>query len=364
MKAAEIIQKLEELAPLSLQESYDNSGLMVGDIQAEVKSAMLSLDCTEKVVDEALQKGCNLLICHHPLIFSPLKSISGRNEIERVLIKAIKNDLIIYAIHTNLDNVANGVNKKLADTLGLENCKVLRPAEAKLQKLVFFVPTAQLEQVRNAIFKAGAGHIGNYSDCSFSLEGKGTFKGGEGTDPFVGQVGELHTEEESRVEVVLPKHRSAQVIRALIEAHSYEEVAFDLYSIENAWNEVGSGMIGEIEQESSPLEFLELVKESLNCGQIRYTELCKEKIKKVDICGGSGSFLLRDAIRHGADIFITADFKYHQFFEADSKIIIADVGHFESEQYTPHLLQEFLQEKFPNFATYLSQSRTNPINYL
>ncbi|MAY84725.1 MAG: Nif3-like dinuclear metal center hexameric protein [Flavobacteriales bacterium] len=364
MKAKQIIAQLEELAPPSLQESYDNSGIMCGNPDMEVKSALFSLDCTEEVVDEAIEKGVEMLICHHPLIFGSLKSISGKNEIERCLIKAIKADLMIYAIHTNLDNVINGVNAKIAEKIGLQNCSILRPMNAQLSKLVFFVPTKQAELVRNAIFEAGGGEIGNYSHCSFNSEGEGTFKANEAAEPFVGEKGKLHFEKEQKVEVIFPNYLQSKILSALISSHPYEEVAYDLYPLNNQWREVGSGMIGELDAPIPVMDFLKQLKKQLKCDCIRHTKIVKDKIQKVALCGGSGSFLLKDAIRNGADVFVSGDFKYHQFFEAENSIMIADVGHYESEQFTPELLKEFLQEKIPNFATYLTRTKTNPINYL
>lgn len=363
MKAAEIIDVLEALAPPSLQESYDNSGLLVGNPQTEVTSVLLSLDCTEEVIDEALAQGSNMLICHHPLIFGSLKSITGKDWIERCLIKAIKNDLLIYAIHTNLDNVMKGVNHKLAEVIGLQNCRILRPMKGQLTKLVFFVPTKQAEAVRQAVFAAGAGEIGNYSNCSFNLEGKGSFKAASGSNPHVGEVGELHFEQEERVEVILPNYLRSKIIKAMIKAHPYEEVAYDLYALQNSWEQRGSGMIGELKEEIEVDHFLKELKSKLNAGAIRYTKPPKSKLKKVAICGGSGSFLLKDAIKAGADIFITGDFKYHQFFDADGEIMIADVGHFESEQYTGELIRDYLNEKLKDLSCNLSQVDTNPINY-
>lgn len=364
MKASKIIDILEEFAPPSLQESYDNSGLMCGDPSIELDGLMLSLDCTEAVVDEAIEKGVGMLVCHHPLIFGSLKSISGKNEVERCLIKAIKSDLLIYAIHTNLDNVSAGVNKRLAEVIGLEECKILRPMGSSLNKLVVFVPNKDAEVVRSAIFNAGAGEIGNYSHCSFKLEGEGSFRANQGADPHLGEMGKVHFEKEQRIEVILPNYLNSKVVKAMIMAHPYEEVAYDLYPLSNSWVESGSGMIGKLNNPKPAFEFLKDLKEKLNCGCIRHTDIVADKIRKVAICGGSGSFLLNDAKAAGADIFISGDFKYHQFFEAESEIVIADVGHFESEQFTPQLIQDYLQEKIPNFATYLSQSRTNPINYL
>ncbi len=364
MKAKSIIGLLEDLAPPSLQESYDNSGLMCGDANMEIGAALLSLDCTEEVLDEAIEKGANMIICHHPLIFGGLKSISGKNEVERCLIKAIKNDVLIYSIHTNLDNVKDGVNKKICDVLGLKDPRILKPKSDLLRKLSFFVPKKDIEKVRTAVFEAGAGEIGNYSHCSFNVLGEGTFRANEGADPHLGKIGEVHKEEELRVEVILPGHLQQKVVASLKMNHPYEEVAYDLYPLTNSWQEVGSGMIAELDKEMELIDFLKEVKSRLKCGCVRHTKAHKSTVKKVAVCGGSGSFLLRDAISKGADVFITADFKYHQFFEAESKIVIADVGHFESEQFTADLIQEYLQEKIPNFATYLSESRTNPIHYL
>lgn len=364
MKASAIIQLLEELAPKSLQESYDNSGVMCGNLDMKVSAALLSLDCTEAVLDEAIQKGCNLLICHHPLIFGSLKSISGKNEVERCLIKAIKNDVLIYAIHTNLDNVKEGVNKKLCEVLEIQEPRILDPKHDRLLKLSFFVPEKDLDAVRSAVFQAGAGEIGEYSNCSFNVVGEGSFKANDKANPHLGEIGKIHFEKEVRVEVILPDFLKTRVVASLIDKHPYEEVAYDVYPLKNQWQEVGSGMIGELEEEKDMLEYLTKVKEKLNCGVIRHTQLHQKTVKKVAVCGGSGSFLLNKAISEGADLFISADYKYHQFFEADKRIVIADVGHFESEQFTPHLIQTYLQEKIPNFATYLSENRTNPIHYL
>ena len=364
MKAKQVIEILEALAPPALQESYDNSGIICGNPQMEVQSALLSLDCTEAVLDEAIEEGAQMLICHHPLIFGSLKSISGKNEVERCLIKAIKNDIMIYAIHTNLDNVMDGVNAKLAEKIGLKECSILRPMNTQLSKLVFFVPIKQSNEVRDAIFEAGAGDIGNYSHCSFKADGEGSFRANDMADPFVGEKGKVHFEKEQRVEVIFPNYKSSKILGALKAAHPYEEVAYDIYPLQNQWEQAGSGMIGKLNEPMATEDFLKRLKKQLDCGCIRYTNVHKENVEKVAICGGSGSFLLKDAIANGADVFVSGDFKYHQFFEADDQIIIADVGHYESEQFTAELLKEYLQEKIPNFATYLSRTKTNPINYL
>ncbi|MGB0917541.1 MAG: Nif3-like dinuclear metal center hexameric protein [Flavobacteriales bacterium] len=364
MQASEIINYLEKLAPPSLQESYDNSGLLVGDSSTEVKGIMVSLDCTEDVVDDAISQGCNLIVSHHPIVFSGLKRFNGKNYIERTIIKAIKNDILLYAIHTNLDNVSDGVNKRFADKLGLKNVRVLQPKKERLKKVVTYAPTKNAEEVRHAMFNAGAGAIGNYDQCSFNTDGNGTFRGNEETSPHVGEIGKLHTEPEVKIEVIVPDFRVSSVLSAMRNAHPYEEVAFDIYPMENAWAEVGSGMIGDLPEEIDALVFLKSLKTSMKTDCVRYTLPHKEKVKTVAICGGSGSFLLGNAIGQKADIFITGDFKYHQFFDAENRIIIADIGHFESEQFTIDLLAEKLAHNFPTFVPRLTRVKTNPINYL
>jgi dinuclear metal center YbgI/SA1388 family protein len=296
-------------------------------------------------------------------VFSGLKSITGKNYIERTIIKAIKNDIAIYSIHTNLDNVDVGVNKMIADKIGLEKTSILSPKKELLTKLVFFCPTVEAKRVREAVFEAGAGKIGEYDSCSFNLEGEGTFKAGENTNPHVGEIGKVHKEEETRIETIVPNISVDKVLTAMNKAHPYEEVAYDLYPLNNSWNKVGSGMVGELKEPLLAEIFLDHLKKTLKTEVIRHTSILKEKVSRIAICGGSGSFLLNHAISHKADVFITADFKYHQFFDANDKIVIADVGHFESEQFTTHLIQNYLQEKIPNFATYLSKVNTNPINY-
>jgi len=364
MKLKDITNYLETLAPLSYQESYDNSGFITGNPDDKLKGVLITLDTIEKIVDEAIEKKCNLIISHHPIVFKGLKKITGENYIERTIIKAIKNDIAIYAIHTNLDNVHTGVNAMLCKKLGLKNCKILRPAKNELRKLVTFVPEAYAEKVRDAIFEVGAGQIGNYSNCSFNNSGMGTFMGNENSNPFVGTKNIVHLERESKIETIFPKHLKNKIIAKLLKVHPYEEVAYDIYSLENKHNNVGAGMIGELSEEENTINFLKRIKTKLNAQVIRHTEITKNKIKKVALCGGSGSFLLTDAIHQNADIFISGDFKYHEFFDANNKIIIADAGHFETEQFTKKLIFDVLMKKFNKFACFLSKESTNPIIYL
>ncbi len=363
MQLKHIISVIEKFAPPSYQESYDNAGLITGNAEMTITGALICLDSTESVLDEAIRKNCNLVIAHHPIVFNGIKKLNGKNYVERVIIKAIKNDIAIYAAHTNLDNVYNGVNNKIAEKLGLTNLKVLIPMNGKLRKLVTFVPVDNADQVRNALFEAGAGRIGNYDECSFNLDGTGTYRANEKSHPTLGIIGLRHNEPEIRIEVIFEALLQPTILEVLLQNHPYEEVAYDIYSLENTYQNIGSGMIGELDKPISGLDFLSHVKTHMKTGCIRHTALLQENIKKVAICGGSGSFLLSQAIRAGAQAFVTADFKYHQFFDADNRILIADIGHFESEQFTSELLESLLRQKFNTFALHLSETNTNPVNY-
>jgi dinuclear metal center YbgI/SA1388 family protein len=363
MQIAEITAYLESLAPLSLQEHYDNAGLLTGNGSWNCTGVLCSLDATEAVVQEAMANNCNLVVSHHPIIFGGLKKINGKNYVEKAVITAIKNDIALYAIHTNLDNVIGGVNGKMADKLSLQNRSVLAPKDAVLKKLYTFVPVAEAEKLRQAIFEAGAGHIGNYSECSFGAEGTGTFKGGAGTDPFVGKPGERHYEKELKIEVIFPAWLQGRVVKALLAAHPYEEVAYDLVTVGNEHQGVGSGLVGELAEPVDEQAFLKKLKEAFGLTLIRHTSLTGRKVKKVALCGGAGSFLVSKALAAGADVYITGDMKYHEFFDANDRMVIADIGHFESEQFTTELLATVLQEKFLNFAVLKSKVKTNPVNY-
>ncbi len=364
MKLRQITDLIESIAPLAYQESYDNAGLICGNSDMEITAALICLDSTEEVIDEAISLGCNLVIAHHPIVFSGLKKFNGKNYVERVIMKAIKHDIAIYAAHTNLDSVIGGVNSKIAEKLGLSNCRILSPIKNNLKKLVTFCPSDQAAVIRTALFEAGGGNIGNYSECSFNSEGVGTFKAGNDTNPYVGVQGVQHEEKETKIELIYPAHLEGRLLKALFNAHPYEEVAYDLIPLSNNHQQIGAGMIGELKEECSEMEFLKQVKEKMKAGVVRYTPLTGKKVKTVAICGGSGSFLLKDAIQNGADMLVTADFKYHQFFDAENRIVIADIGHFESEQYTSELFYEILKKKFNTFALHLSKINTNPINYL
>lgn len=362
MLIKDIIGYLESKAPSFLQESYDNSGLIVGDKNQECTGVLVCLDSIELIVDEAVQKGCNLIVAHHPIVFSGLKSLTGKNYIERTIIKAIKHDISIYAIHTNLDNVFQGVNNKIAQKLGLENISILNSKSQISSKIVVFVPTTKVRDVKLALSSVGAGEIGHYDSCSFRSEGIGSFKAKKGASPHVGQIDELHEEHETKLEMIIQNDLLQAGIRKMLEAHPYEEVAYDIIKLENEAPYIGSGMIGELKKAISPSDFMDHLKSSMQVPLIRHTRFDK-KIKRVAVCGGSGSFLLNAAKRKNADVFITSDYKYHQFFDAEDDLMICDIGHYESEQFTIELLVAWLTEKFPKFAVHFTEYSTNPINY-
>lgn len=362
-KIKEIAAWLQQLAPLTYQESYDNSGWQTGDPEEEVKGVLVTLDCTLAVVDEAITKGCNVIVAHHPVIFRPLKQLTGRSEVEQVIIKAIRNHIALYACHTNLDHVIAGVNAKISEKLGLIKTKILAPKFNTLLKLVTFAPVADTTQVLQAMHEAGAGQIGEYKNCSFRANGTGSFMPSANANPHIGQPCHQEELEETRLEVIVPEYLKAQVVAALLAAHPYEEVAYDLYRLENANQEVGAGMIGLLPQPLEAHEFIQYLKNRMALQVVRHTELPDSILQKVAVCGGAGSFLIGDAARQKADIFVTADLKYHDFFTAEGKIVLADIGHYESEVYTKEIFYDNLIKKFPNFAVLKSNVNTNPVRY-
>ena len=363
MKVKEITSFIESFAPLAYQESYDNAGLQTGDPEQETGAVLLCIDVTEEVLQEALRLGAGLIISHHPVIFGGLKKLTGSNQAERIVLKAVREGLSIYSAHTNLDAVHQGVNFRMAEKLGLGGVQILSPLKGQLRKLVFFVPVDHAATVRQAIFEEGAGHIGEYDMCSFSAPGEGTFRGSDDSDPFVGEKGKMHTEPELRVETIFPADREKKILAALLDSHPYEEVAYDIYPLENEYDRAGMGAVGELEKALSEKGFLDLLKDRFGIPHIRHTRFRGIKVRKVALCGGSGSFLLQKAIASGADAFVTGDIKYHPFFDADGKILMADIGHYESEQFTTGIIYDLLIKKFSNFAVHLSEVNTNPVNY-
>jgi dinuclear metal center YbgI/SA1388 family protein len=364
MKIKEIITVLEEMAPLAYTEDFDNVGLLVGNENENATGILVCHDALESVIDEAIAKKCNLIVCFHPIIFSGMKKITGKNYVERAVLKAIKNDIAIYAVHTALDNHKEGVNKIFCDALGLENTKILVPKSNFIQKLVTYTIPENAEQVRNALFEAGAGKIGNYEDCSFNSQGIGTYMGNENSNPEIGERFEFVETQEIKIEVIFEKHLQGKVLQALFKNHVYEEVAYEIYDLQNQHQNIGLGMVGELTNPLSEVDFLQMVKTKMQCGVIRHTALLGKSIKKVAVLGGSGSFAIKNAIQAGADVFLTSDLKYHNFYEAENKLVIADIGHFESERYTKNYIVYYLKEKITNFAIVLSEENTNPVKYI
>ena len=364
MTIRDVAKAIEEIAPLKYAEDFDNVGLLVGNYSTKVEGVLVTLDTLEETVDEAIASNCNLIVSFHPIIFGGLKKLNGNNYVERVVLKAIKNDIAIYATHTALDNSKVGVSAKMCEVLGLQNTKILIPKKGIVKKLITYVPNAEAEDLRSKLFEAGAGNIGNYSEASFNVEGMGTYKGNSDSNPAKGNKEEQHQEEETCIKVIFESKDESSVIKALLENHSYEEVAYQIISTENVHQDIGMGMIGELAEAMSEDDFLNYTKMIFNTGCVRHSEKRNKSIKKVAVLGGSGSFAISNAIRQKADAYISADFKYHDFFKAEGKILLTDVGHYESEQFTKNLLVEYLTKKFTSFAVILSEKSTNPIYYL
>ena len=364
VKIKDIANALEMFAPLPLQEGFDNSGLQIGLTEAEVTGVLLCLDVTEKVVDEAVASGCNLIVSHHPLIFSPLKRITGSNYVERCVLKALANGIAIYASHTNMDSVQGGVNYRIAEKLGLRNVRILAPTNDSLLKLSVYVPVAQAHEVRESLFAAGCGNIGNYSSCSYNVEGYGTFKAGEGCNPFCGEAGELHKENEVRIDTVLPVYLKNRVVSALLKAHPYEEPAYDIYPLKNSWDCVGLGVVGDLPEERDELDLLGEIKEKFAVGSVRHTSMSGCKVKRVALCGGSGASFADAAISAGAQLYITGEARYHDLFNYDGRILFAVIGHYESEQFTMDIFKDIILDAYPGIVVKKTTVNTNPINYL
>jgi dinuclear metal center YbgI/SA1388 family protein len=364
MKIKEVVCALERFAPLPLQDWFDNAGLQIGLQDVEVTGVLLCLDVTEAVIDEAITLGCNFIISHHPLLFKGYKSITGKDYIERCIIKAIKNEITIYSSHTNLDNASGGVNFKIAEKIGLKNVQILAPKEDNLLKLVTYAPSTHVDNVRNALFIAGCGNIGNYDSCSYNSVEKGTFRAKEGATPFCGTIGELHQGVEVKIETILPSFKKAEVIKSLISVHPYEEPVYDLYPIVNLWMQAGAGVTGYLEKPETELDFLKRIKQIFNTGCLKHNEPSGRLIQKVALCGGAGAFLLPQAIRSKADVFITGEMKYHDYFGYEANILIAEIGHYESERYNSEVIQFAIRDLFTNHWIHISKTNINPIKYL
>ena len=363
MIVKEVITVLEELAPLANAEDFDNVGLLVGNGEMEVSGVLVTLDTLENVVDEAIHKKHNLIVSFHPIIFGGLKKLTGKSYVERVVIKAIQHNIAIYSMHTALDNVPEGVNGKICEVLGLQNTRILIPKKKGIKKLTTYVPKADLAKLKNALFEAEAGNVGNYSNCSFSTDGIGSYKAGDNANPTKGTIGKTHLEEEAQLHIMYHQANEPRILAALHKNHPYEEVAYEIITIENTDQGIGMGMIGQLKNPMEEIAFFEFLKKKMHVSCIRHSERLGKSIRTVAVLGGSGAFAISAAKAQKADVFVTADIKYHQFYEAENKMIIADIGHYETEQFTKNLLVDYLTKKIPNFAVSLSESITNPIKY-
>ena len=370
MLVQNVIDMLEEMAPLHYAEDFDNVGLLVGTPTQTVSNVLVTLDTLETVIDEAIEKNCNLIVSFHPIVFKGLKKINGNNYVERVIIKAIQHNIAIFAIHTALDNHWQGVNHMICEKLGLSNQQILIPKKKTICKLNTFVPNEHLKTVQEALFNAGAGSIGNYENCSFHSQGKGSFKGNANSNPVVGEKLQLHEENESQLQITFATHLRGNILKALHNAHPYEEVAYEITTLENSNQKIGMGMIGELPEAMPEKECLQLIKDTFNAKGIRHSAFLNKPIKRIAVLGGSGAFAINNAKRAGVDLFITADIKYHEFYQAENSFVIADIGHYESEQYTKNLIVSHLRKKISNFAPafdsgniVLSDKNTNPIKY-
>lgn len=362
MKVKELVSELERFAPPCLQESYDNAGLNVGFPDVDITGVLICVDVIPEVVDEAIANNCNMIVSHHPLIFPNIKRITGSNSVEKSIVKALQNNVSIYCGHTNFDKAQNGVSMKMCEKLGLNNCTVIDSEKHILRKIAVFVPESHADEVRNAMFAAGAGTIGDYDECSFNLAGTGTFRAGTNCNPYVGSIGERHHEKEIRVEVICPSYLQSKVVSAMLKVHPYEEPAFDIYQLENQWNQIGLGAVGDLDSEITETEFLEKVKRTFNVGNIRHSATTGRKIRRVAVCGGSGASYIRSAVAMNVDAYVTADIKYHDWFLAEGKILLLDIGHYESEQFTKEIFYDIIAPKCSGISICLSTINTNPIN--
>ena len=364
MKIRDITASIELIAPLAYAEDFDNVGLLIGDYNTIVSGVLVTLDTLEKTVDEAIAKNCNLIVSFHPIILGGLKKLNGTTYVERVVLKAIKNNIAIYATHTALDNSQTGVSAKMSSILGLQNTSILLPKKGLIKKLTTYVPSDHADILRRALFDAGAGHIGNYECCSFNSEGIGSFKGNSASNPVIGERGNLVFQKETCISMTFESYLESKILKAMHKHHPYEEVAYEIITLTNTNQNVGMGMLGDLPETMDTQKFLSLVKTKFKTDCVRHSKALNKPIKTVAVLGGAGSFAIGDAIKAKADAYISADFKYHDFFKAENRILLADVGHYESEQFTKTLLVDYLNEKFSSFAIILSEESTNPIHYI
>jgi dinuclear metal center YbgI/SA1388 family protein len=363
---SEVEQLFAEIAPISLAEGYDNVGLLVGSPSTEVTGVLTCLEVTEEVLDEAIENGFNLIVAHHPILFKGIKRLTGKGYVEKILLKAIKADIGIIAVHTNIDNAENGVSYQLAELLGLQGIEVLQPIAGKLGMLTTFSPVAGVPKILDALFTAGAGHIGKYAECAFRLNGLGSFKPLEGSKPKVGKIDELSLVQEQRLELIYPIYLEKKIFEALKGNHEFEEVAYYCTPTNNIWRQIGAGAIGELITPEPLSKVLDRIKKSLGIEHLRYSSPKKfetDLISKIAVGGGTCSFLIGPAKAAKADLLLTSDLKYHEWFEAEDALSLVDVGHYESEIHIAQHFANFIRKKMPNIAVRLTTVTTNPVKH-
>ena len=363
MTISEFIRQLSTKIRFSYAEDFDNVGLLCGRPEQELRGVLVCHDALESVVQEAIEKGCNCIVAFHPIIFSGLKSITGKSYVERAVMLALENKIAIIAVHTAWDNDFYGVNHGIAKALGLRHLQVLIPKKDALSQLRFFVPVEAAEQVRSAIFATGAGTIGQYADCSFNIHGTGTFLPLEKASPAYGEVGTWEQVSEMEVQILVENWQLPAAIQAMKDAHPYEEVAYYVTSLRNENHHAGLGQFGLLDEEMSAQEFLSECRAVFDVPVIRTSSHFTGRIRKVAVLGGSGASGISAAKKLGCDAYVSSDFKYHDFFQGDENFLLADVGHFESERFVSQQLADVISNILPTFAVLKSETKTNPVNY-
>ena len=362
MTVGDLCGWLEQRAPLRFQEDYDNSGLLVGQRSWTVTGVLCCLDADEAVVHEAVARGCNVVLSHHPIVFKGLKRLTGATAVERTVALALKHNVALYAGHTNWDSIQGGVSFSLAQRLGLVAPRIMMPRGGELLNLVVYVPAEHASPVAEAAFGAGAGRIGAYDECHFSGSGTGTFRPLDGAQPFVGQIGVREVADEHRLEFVLPKHRKSAVQQAVWAAHPYEEVAHSWISLDNSWSEVGYGAVGNLPEPIRLGDFLAVCAAQLGAESVRYSTSSLDRIvQRIAVCGGSGAEFAGAAAAAGADAYVTGDLKYHGFQDPPGGLVLVDVGHGESERPFIDDWAELIRSEFVTFAVLISETDNRPV---
>ncbi|MGM0602343.1 MAG: Nif3-like dinuclear metal center hexameric protein [Bacillota bacterium] len=369
-KAQEIISLMGEIAPVKLAEEWDNVGLQIGDLSNEVNKVLLALDLNTEVIDEAVDNNCNMIITHHPVIFNGINSVSSESAVGDMIIRLIKNDIIVFSAHTNLDIVEEGLNDFICRKLGIEDFQPLDVTQiGNYYKFVVFVPENHIENIKSAVFKNGGGKLGNYSHSGFVSKGKGSFKPLKGSEPYIGSTEKIEEVDEIRLETIVAEDKLDKVLKAVLKAHPYEEAAYDIYEIKRTSNVDGIGRIGYLTDTMLLGDYINTVKEKLNLPYLKFVGKKDKKIKKVAVCNGSGADFIKKAGYKGADLYLTGDIKYHEAQHAEElDLALIDIGHYESEIWVKELLYDKLtslaeKRNKKDVEFIISAVNTNPWNY-